>query len=40
MIYGIITTVDTTPAGVQSSNGAVINLSDIGSWPQRPSSTR
>gem|GEM_PF-3518272 len=40
MTYGIITAVDTTIAGAQTSNGAVINPSDSGSSSQRPSSTR
>lgn len=40
MIYGIITAVDNATAGVQISNGVVINPSDSGSGSQRPSSTR
>ena len=40
MPYGIITAVELTTAEVQISSGAVINSSDVGSYPQRPSSTR
>jgi hypothetical protein len=40
MTYGITTAVDTTTAGVQIFDGAVINPSDSGSYSQRPSSTR